>query len=259
MTAWVALHGFSGAGADWALHRPGWPLRCPDLPGHGRGPRLAGAGWEMASVVRWLDASWRPSGSWVLCGYSMGGRVALHWALRRPPGLVGLVLIGAHPGLAEPEAAERRAADHALAARLEAEGAEAFARQWEASPLIATQSAVPEPFGSAQRARRRAADPAGLAGALRGYGTGAMPAVWAALPALALPTLLVTGEADAKFSLIAEHMRRALPDAAHAVLPGVGHAAHLEAPAAFRAAVRAWAAAHHLGGAPDPSRGRRRR
>ena len=86
------------------------------------------------------------------------------------------MLVGASPGIADPAGREaRRAADEALAARIEAGGIEAFAREWAAQPLFAGQ---PEPVAAAAHADRLRNTPAGLAAALRGLGTGVMPPLW---------------------------------------------------------------------------------
>ena len=69
-----------------------------------------------------------------------------------------------------------------------------------------------------------------MARALRGLGTGALPSLWDRLPELAAPTVLVVGERDHKFGQIAEEMRTRLPDASVEVVPGAGHAVHLEDP-----------------------------
>ena len=120
-----------------------------------------------------------------LAGYSMGGRIALHAALALGDRLDRLVLVGASPGIADPaERAARRAADDALADRIEAIGVEAFAREWAALPLWEGQ---PERVAAAANADRLRNTPAGLAAALRGLGTGVMEPLWDALPSLAVP------------------------------------------------------------------------
>ena len=97
----------------------------------------------------------------------MGGRLALALALRIPQRVRRLVLVSASPGLADAgERAARRAADEALADRIEAIGVEAFAREWAAQPLFAGQPAG----GRRRRARgpaaaqRRASTPPSCAG-----------------------------------------------------------------------------------------------
>ena len=163
-----------------------------------------------------------------LCGYSMGGRLALAAALALPARVERLVLAGASPGLADPaERAARRAADEALAARIEADGVEAFVEAWGAQPLFAGQPRGIADFARADRLRNTAA---GLAAALRGMGTGTMEPLWDRLGALRMPVTLIAGERDAKFRAIAERMASAIPQATLVIAPGAGHAVHLEAP-----------------------------
>jgi 2-succinyl-6-hydroxy-2,4-cyclohexadiene-1-carboxylate synthase len=158
----------------------------------------------------------------------MGGRVALHAALARPRLVERLILVGASPGLAtEPERAERRAADEALADRIEAIGVEAFAAEWAALPLWEGQ---PERVRAAANADRLRNSAGGLAAALRGLGTGALPSLWDRLGELAMPVTLVAGEHDGKFRALAERMAERVPRADLVVIPGTGHAPQLERP-----------------------------
>jgi pimeloyl-ACP methyl ester carboxylesterase len=53
---------------------------------------------------------------------------------------------------------------------------------------------------------------------------------WDRLGDLRMPVTLAVGEHDEKFRAIAERMAPELPDARVVVIPGAGHAAHLEAP-----------------------------
>ena len=121
------------------------------------------------------------------------------------------MLVGASPGLADPsERAARRAADVALAERLETLEIEAFAREWGAQPLFAGQPARVAAGAYADRLRNT---PAGLAAALRGLGTGVMEPLWDRLPELEIPVTLVVGERDEKFRALADAMLERLPDA----------------------------------------------
>jgi len=161
----------------------------------------------------------------------MGGRIALHAALTLRGLITRLVLIGVSPGLADPvERDARRAADDALADRIEAIGIEAFVREWSAQPLFAD---LPRGIADGADADRLRNTATGLAAALRGLGTGVMPSLWDRLGELVLPVDLVVGERDAKFRGIAERMAAALPDARLHVIPGAGHAVQLEAPDAI--------------------------
>jgi 2-succinyl-6-hydroxy-2,4-cyclohexadiene-1-carboxylate synthase len=225
----VLLHGFTNTGASWdpvvaALPERYRPL-APDIRGHGSaGDRRPVA---LAAVIADVAAL---AGTFELAGYSMGGRLALHVACALPGRVRRLTLIGASPGLADPgERAERRAADEALADEVEQMTIEQFAERWARTPVLAGQ---PPDVLSAVNAQRLSNSPAGLAAALRGLGTGALPSLWPRLGELALPVELVVGERDQKFRATAERMAAGLPDARVHTVPGAGHAVHLEDPAA---------------------------
>ena len=86
---------------------------------------------------------------------------------------------------------------------------------------------------------------AGLATALRQLGTGAQEPLWDRLDELTMPVLLVVGESDAKFNDVANRMAAAIPQARVVAIPGAGHAAHLERPTEWTAAVTEFVDAHH--------------
>jgi 2-succinyl-6-hydroxy-2,4-cyclohexadiene-1-carboxylate synthase len=228
--ALVLLHGFTQTRQSWrrtvlALGAGRYRALVPDLPGHGQALHRTASFDACTAYVRALAPD-----RFTLAGYSMGGRIALHAALQLQPRLDRLVLVGGSPGLADPaERAARRAADAALAERIEALGIEDFAREWGAQPLFAGQ---PERVAAAAHADRLRNRPAGLAAALRGLGTGVMEPLWERLGELTVPVTLVVGERDAKFREIAERMAERLPAARLVVVPGAGHAAHLEQPEA---------------------------
>lgn len=229
----VLLHGFTQTGRSWeptvAALGERYRALAPDIRGHGAAADARPV--DVASVH--ADALALAPRRFALAGYSMGGRIALSLALAAPERVARLALIGASPGIADHEERRaRRAADDALAERIEREGIEAFARAWAALPLWAGQ---PPEVAAAADAERRSQSPAGLAAALRGLGTGVMEPLWERLPRLAIPVALIVGERDAKFRAIAERMADALPDAEVHVVPGAGHAVQLEAPEAVAA------------------------
>ena len=164
----LLLHGFTQTGASWdGLGRalgPRYRALAPDL---GAGPweaeldRLEALAPAEPAAAGLGGAGAGPAhdrGRYVLAGYSMGGRLALALALRRPERVRRLVLVSASPGLADgEERAARRAADDALAERIEAMGVEAFAREWAAQPLFAGQSAAVAALAHEDRLRRSAA------------------------------------------------------------------------------------------------------
>jgi 2-succinyl-6-hydroxy-2,4-cyclohexadiene-1-carboxylate synthase len=235
----VLVHGFTQTQAAWepvaARLRPRWRLIRVDLPGHGGS---AGVRAGFAEAAGLLGAC---GGRAAYVGYSLGGRLCLRLALDRPELVRSLVLLGASPGIADQAArAERRAADEALAAGIERDGVAAFLDRWLAGPLFATL-----PPSRAGREDRLANTPEGLASALRLLGAGAQAPLWDRLAGLRCPTLLVAGALDGKFAALAAEMAGAIGPAARLELvPGAGHAVHLERPAEVAALLDGFLTAH---------------
>ncbi len=232
----VLLHGFTGSAMSWGplaeMLAARFTLLAVDVVGHGASSKPAEPGRYAIdraardAVTALLAFGFRRS-AWL--GYSMGGRLALHVAAAFPTAVDRLALIGASPGLAdEGERAARRAADEALADRIERGGVPAFVDEWEALPLFATQARLPVGMRRAIRRGRLANDARGLANSLRGMGTGAQPPLHDQIGDITAPSLLLAGALDAKFAAIANEMAEAMPGARAQLVPGAGHAAHIE-------------------------------
>jgi 2-succinyl-6-hydroxy-2,4-cyclohexadiene-1-carboxylate synthase len=167
----------------------------------------------------------------VAVAYSMGGRIALHAALRDPAPFRALVLVGATPGI-EDDAARRsrRAADESLAEWMEGARIDAVVDHWESQAVFDTQSYA---LVAAQRPGRLSHEPRELAAMLRATGQGSLEPLWDRLGELTIPVLAVAGEDDDKYTAVATRMADALSNGRAALVPGAGHAAHLEQPEAF--------------------------
>jgi 2-succinyl-6-hydroxy-2,4-cyclohexadiene-1-carboxylate synthase len=171
----------------------------------------------------------------VLCGYSMGGRIAQHVALAAPERVERLVLVATTPGIPdEAERAARRADDERLAAFADGATIEEFADRWAAQPLFA---GTPPAAARIWREDMLRNDPRGLAAVLRGMGTGAMDSLWGRLGELTMPVTVLAGAEDPKFVALAERLVAALPNAELVVVPGAGHGLPREAPEAVSAAI----------------------
>jgi 2-succinyl-6-hydroxy-2,4-cyclohexadiene-1-carboxylate synthase len=142
-----------------------------------------------------------------------------------------LVLVSSTAGIDDPvERAARRAADERLAEELERNGVDQFLDRWLAQPLFVTL-----PSERSGRDERRANTVAGLASSLRLAGTGSQESLWSRLAELhTVPVLIIAGSNDTKFVAIGERMAELIGATAKlVVLPGRGHACHLEAPEEF--------------------------
>jgi 2-succinyl-6-hydroxy-2,4-cyclohexadiene-1-carboxylate synthase len=232
----VLLHGFGATRRAWdgviaALDRERYRPLALDLPGHGDTTELRHPLTFDACVAHVLAHS--PE-RFTLCGYSMGGRVALHVALADPERVARLVLVASTAGIdSEQERAERRRADHALADELERGSYEQFIARWRAQPLFAED---PPHVAALAREDQRRNRPADLAAALRGIGTGEMAPLWSRLGELRMPVTVIAGERDHKFRELGERMVKELTNAQLRVVPG-GHVLPLESASAVAGAL----------------------
>jgi 2-succinyl-6-hydroxy-2,4-cyclohexadiene-1-carboxylate synthase len=242
----LLLHGFSGSARAWDEVRPALAevatLIAVDLIGHGRSaapddPRRYSLEACAADLAALLDALDVPAAS--VLGYSMGGRVALHFALAMPRRVSRLMLESASPGIEDVD--ERRlrvASDDALAERIVRGGIEAFVAEWEAVPLLAAAPHVSADRLAGQHALRLQNRPLGLANSLRGMGAGQQAPLWSRLEEVVQPVLLIVGELDSRYRRIADRMRPVLPAGEVAVVPEAGHTVHVDQPPAFSSLVR---------------------
>jgi 2-succinyl-6-hydroxy-2,4-cyclohexadiene-1-carboxylate synthase len=234
----VLLHGFAGTGRLWdpviaRLDGERYRPLAPDLRGHGTASARRPVSFDaIAQDVLGLVAH-----PFTLCGYSMGGRIALHTALVAPARIDRLVLVATTAGIEDhSERTARRAADDALAAATERGSVEAFADRWTAQPLFA---GTPPQAAAAWRADILDNEPAALAAALRGVGTGSMEPLWGRLGELTMPARVLAGSRDAKFLALGERLAAALPRGELEIVQGAGHGIPREDPAAVAAALQA--------------------
>jgi len=233
----VLLHGFTGHASSWdpiraQLKRPSTAYT---LFGHD-GLLVDESSFEaevdrLAGLIR-REFRGKPT---CICGYSLGGRVALVLLARYPKLFDSGVLIGASPGLeSQAERTKRAAADQHYIDLLESQKGSAssalsmFIEAWEMQPIFASQLASTR---DEQRRVRSRHHPIGLARAMHALGLSKMPNMWPLLPSIDMSILLVTGALDEKFRVIAEQMRALLPRARLEIVAGAGHNILAEQPA----------------------------
>jgi 2-succinyl-6-hydroxy-2,4-cyclohexadiene-1-carboxylate synthase len=217
----IFVPGFMQRGEAWApvaeLVAKRYPSACLDFRTHTFETRLG----ELREAAR-------PGA--VAVGYSMGGRLALHLAVRDPERFAGLVTVGASPGIDDAaERRRRRDADEELAAWMERSTIQEVVARWERLPVFAGQ---PEDLVDRQRAGRLSHDPRLLARLLRSAGQGALPAMSDDLPSLPIPLLALAGERDERYLQAGRRIALLAPRGDTLPVTGAGHAAHLERPGA---------------------------
>lgn len=168
-----------------------------------------------------------------LLGYSMGGRLALTFALLYPGRVRKLILESSSPGLAmESEKQHRRMKDAELANFIQEQGIIAFVDYWEEIPFFHHEA---PPMGNSEKIRKQRLknSPIGLTNSLLGMGTGSQYSWWGRLSELTCEVLLLTGAEDHKFCAIARQMMKEMKNSSWVVIDGCGHAIHVEEPEKF--------------------------
>ena len=212
------MPGFLQPGDAWAPVAEGLPERYPSVLLDHAEHTFEG---RLAEIARAGEGA-------VLCGYSMGGRLALHAASREPERYAGLVTVGASAGIDAPATREARAgADERLASWMETQPIEQIVEVWERQPLFADQS---EQLLDAQRPGRLRQDPRGLAMLLRTAEQGTLDPLWQHLGELDLPVLALTGELDERYRQLARRIAATVPQGTARTVESAGHAPQLQRP-----------------------------
>ncbi|MET7398967.1 alpha/beta hydrolase [Dactylosporangium sp. NPDC005572] len=214
----VLLHGLGATADVWdgvgqALAGVSWVA--PDLPGHGGSAHLDG--YTFAAVAAAVAPLVDPAGT-VVVGHSFGGVVGLH--LAGVPGVRAVVGVGIKVSWTPAELAK--------AADLAARPASIFAARDEAERRHLRIAGLDGLAAAPDAAVRAVPGGWGLAFDQRAFGVGE-PGVAALLAAAPVPVLLARGEHDQLVS--SADLDALVPE--FVVLPGLGHNAHVENPAAL--------------------------
>jgi pimeloyl-ACP methyl ester carboxylesterase len=235
--------------AHWAGVAPALAERAHaiawDWRGHGEsGAPADPAAYTLGRVLEDLEAVHLAAAcgapAW-LGGLSLGGLVALAYALARPERVSGLVLMNSGPGFKRPESRERwRETWERAAAKLERVGIAAYLE----SPRAQAEILGRDPESAAARAARDGvlrSDPAALARFARGVAA-PQPDLTGRLGEIRVPALVLCGAEDPAFHAAGELLEARLPRARRVLIPGAGHPLPLDAPDALTAEIRAFLA-----------------
>ncbi len=173
-----------------------------------------------------------------IVGLSMGGFAALHIGLGYPARASALVVAGCGYGAPSGAREHFRRETRAVAARFDVEGAAAVGADYALGPTrVQYQNKDPRGWEVFRRQlMQHSAE--GSAATLRGV-QAERPSLYdleAALSALTLPVLLVTGDEDDPCLEANLYLKRTIATAGLCVVPRSGHTINLEEPEAFNAA-----------------------
>jgi pimeloyl-ACP methyl ester carboxylesterase len=155
----------------------------------------------------------------IVGGLSLGGYMSLAFHRAHPQRCRALLIIDTGPGYKNDEAREGWNANALKRAdKLDAEGFAALG----GSPEV-------------RQAQHRSAK--GLANAARGMLTQRDAAVISSLPEVKVPSVVIVGANDTPFLAASDYMAAKIPGAKKVLIPDAGHAANIDQPAAFNAAL----------------------
>ena len=225
--ALLLTHGFSATGEMWAGQlaalSPNFTVITWDMRGHGRSDypqdqALYSEAATVADMAALLDAVGAQSA--VIGGLSLGGYMSLAFHRAHPERTRALLIIDTGPGYKNDQAREG----------------------WNANALKRAERYEAEGLGDLAKASAevRAAshrDATGLARAARGMLTQRDARVIESLPDIGVPAIVMVGENDTPFLAASDYMAAKIPGARKAVIPAAGHAANIDNPQAFNAAL----------------------
>jgi len=165
----------------------------------------------------------------VCVGWSWGGALALHLALRHPAAVAGLAILDSS---AEAQTRYRKAKYRLLVGVVRRFGLSPWLARGQIAPLMFSRRTrrerpelVEEFVRSATALPRQALVRAALAVAIQA------PDILASLGALSVPTLVLCGREDRGYPpALSEHIARAIPGARLEWIEGAGHLTPLERP-----------------------------
>jgi pimeloyl-ACP methyl ester carboxylesterase len=165
----------------------------------------------------------------VIGGLSLGGYMSLAFHLRHPDRTKALLIIDTGPGFKKDEPRNDWNTN-----------AERTAKKYAEEGLGLLESAT------AERRTARHRNARGLELAARGMLAQRDARVISSLPEIKVPSLVVVGSEDKPFLVAADYMANKIPNAENIVIDGAGHAANIDRPKAFNAAIADFLKKHAL-------------
>ena len=234
----ICLHGFSENLSTWEfLELSGYQLILIDLIGHGKSDKPIDPKYYSSNIMlKHLNKLICQLGlkRYSMLGYSMGGRIALAYALTYPKEIDKLILESASYGeVGFLNRLKRHRNDLNLAKSIEKNGIEWFAQYWSDLSIFKSQKKLPEAIINEINKRRLANSTLALSNTLKGTGQGNFPCLKNKMIKLYMPVLYISGEYDKKYETVGKNFEKLNRNIKHVVINGCGHNTHIEDTNAF--------------------------
>ncbi|HAC16918.1 MAG TPA: 2-succinyl-6-hydroxy-2,4-cyclohexadiene-1-carboxylate synthase [Bacteroidetes bacterium] len=234
----VALHGFTGSGMVFEqfsdhFRSLGIKLLAVDLPGHGKtstpnSTEVHAFDAQLSNFSRLIRKLEIPR--FHLLGYSMGGRIALHYALKYPDKIISLILESTNNGISNDlERLDRVSRDESLSEQIIQDYAD-FLLKWNRLPLFQSPPNAIKRQIDAFKNIQVNQDPIQMALSLREFSPGKIPYVYNELSLISCPVLAITGDNDYKYIELWKSLSNKINNGIHINIEHAGHRVHLDQP-----------------------------
>ena len=232
------LHGFTGSANSWKeiISKLDCNLLILDIVGHGQ------------SCFNDIDSDYDIN-SWCddfrqiieslnfkkinLCGYSMGGRLAIAFAAAYPTKINSLILESCGLGIYDKKTKNKRYKEDLSLSNTITNDLPEFVRIWQKNTLFVNQEKRNKTGFEIQQKNRLSHNPIQLAKALMSFSQGTMSGYQNKFSKFNFPIFIINGEEDSKYLKIGMQMSMLNKHVKQYIISKASHNTHLENPQEF--------------------------
>lgn len=231
------LHGFTGSGESFdhinSIISKKYTVFALDLIGHGHtnspeNPELYSLGSQIDHLNQIINSLSIVSP--VLWGYSMGGRLALNFAINFPEKISGLILESTSNGIeSDSDRIDRLQKDMDLSNQISKDYT-SFLQKWNRLPLFKSPPMVVLHPKTRFLEIQNQQNPIGLSHSVLQFSPAHAPYIFKELEKISVPVLLLTGQLDEKYTQLWDLLKYQLKQPKHKIIQNAGHRVHLDNP-----------------------------
>ena len=232
------LHGFSGSHQSWGKIIDELDSYCIalDIVGHGDSKFLninynySIDDWcsDLYYIIDELEID-----KIKLCGYSMGGRLAVAFAIKHPDRIEKLILESSSLGLIDDNHKTRRYKEDISLSKTIEQDIYKFTEKWEKNSLFSNQESRNKEDFLKQKKIRLSHNPFQLSHALKTFSQGNMDSYEDEFRKMNLSITSINGSEDSKYLEIGKKMAQINPRVTQHIIKDANHNVHLESPNLF--------------------------
>jgi len=227
------LHGFTGSSQSWKHIRK--DMSCSsfaiDIPGHGKSTfnninkeyNYKDFRAELYLILQTLNLK-----KIHLCGYSMGGRIAISFAQKYPELIESLILESSSLGIVNAEDKDNQLSVDCKISEKINNSLESFIDEWSLMDLFKHQKYRSEENYQSQKLIRLSHKKEQLAKSLLSFSKGSMPAFQESFNLFDFPIYLINGHDDTKYIKLNRDMMKINKSCKQFIIDKASHNTHLE-------------------------------